>query len=250
MKTQFDVGIIAHRGYSAKYPENTILSFQKALEAKADYIELDVLLTQDGVLVVTHDPNTIRLTGNDYVVEETDFATLRELDFGHGEKIPTLKEVFELCKGKMGVQIELKSTGSAEPTVKLVAESGMGDEVIFSSFKHSEIAKVKELNPNLVCALLVPIKGSIVKSIFKSGIFFDAAKKYNVEGIHPLYPYVLYPHFKRWFCQKAHEKSLFINPWTVDNPKLWKKLIKVGVDGIITNDPEGLHNFLSKQKKE
>jgi glycerophosphoryl diester phosphodiesterase len=249
LKTQFDVAIIAHRGFSTKYPENTLLAFQKALEANSDYIELDVMLTKDGVLVVTHDNSTERLTGKNYQVEQTDFTKLRTLDFGLGEKLPTLEEVFDLCKGKMGVQIELKSTGSAQPTVELISKNGMENEVLISSFKHSELAKVKELNPTLICAVLEPTlinKISIVKSFFNRKIFIDHAEEYGVEGIHPLYPYVLYPPFRNRFCKKAHEKGLFVNVWTIDNPKTWKKLINSGVDGIITNNPEALYDFLSK----
>ncbi len=243
MKKRFDVGIIAHRGFSKQYPENTLLAFQKALDAKADYIELDVQLTGDGVLVVNHDDSVKRVTGEDYLVENTDFATLRTLDFGRGEKIPTMREVFELCKGKMGVQIELKSAGTAEPTVKLVTEFAMENEVIFSSFNHSEIAKVKELNPALLCAVLEPIKSNLTKAIFKRRVFIEDAEKYGVEGIHPLFKFV-----NKTFCKSAHDKGFFVNPWTVDSPKTWAKLIKAGVDAIITNDPEALYKFLSEKK--
>ena len=149
----------------------------------------------------------------------------------------------------MGVQIELKSTGSAQPTVELISKNKMENEVLISSFKHSELAKVKEVNPNLICAVLEPTfvnKINIAKSFFNRKIFIDHAEKYRVEGIHPLYPYVLYPPFRNRFCEQAHERGLFVNAWTIDNPKTWKKLINSGVDGIITNNPEALYEFLSK----
>lgn len=244
LKAQFDVAIIAHRGYKKKYLENTLLAFQKALEAKADYIEFDVRKTKDGVLVVIHDRSTLRITGKKYIIEKTDFATLRTLNYGQGERIPTLQEVLELCKGKIGLQIELKSIGLAEPMVNLVSEFGMEQEVLVSSFNHSEVAKVKKLNPNLICAVLEPSFMNfsvLIKRIFNRQIYFNDAEKYGVEGIHPLFPYV-----SKSFCTKAHDHGWFVNAWTVNIPFLWKKLIKAGVDGIVTNEPKKLYDFLSE----
>ncbi|MHA1111565.1 MAG: glycerophosphodiester phosphodiesterase [Promethearchaeota archaeon] len=244
LKSQFDVAIIAHRGYKKKYPENTLLAFQKAMEAKADYIELDVRKTKDGVLVVNHDRSTLRITGKKFIIDKTDFATLRTLSYGQGERIPTLQEVLELCKGKLGLQIELKSIGSAEPMVSLVSEFGVEQEVLVSSFNHSEVAKVKKLNPNLICAVLEPsLKNfsALIKRIFNRQNYFDDAEKYGVEGIHPLFLYA-----SKSFCTKAHDRGLFVNAWTVDIPFLWKKLIEAGVDGIITNEPKKLYDFLSE----
>ncbi len=247
MKTQFDVAIIAHRGYSKKYPENTLSAFQKAIEAKADYIELDVRLTKDGVLVVHHDKSTLRMTGKNHFVDQTDFATLRTLNCGFGKKIPTMEEVITLCKGKIGMQIELSSVGNAEPMVKLVSEFGIEKDVVFSSFIHSEIAKVKELNPSLVCAILEPpfvnFK-TVVKKLFRSYKFFEDAKKIGVEGIHPFFIFA-----NKSFCEIAHNYGWFVNPFTVDWPFFWRKLINAGVDGIITNDPESLYSLLANRKK-
>lgn len=243
LKAQFDVAIIGHRGFKKKYPENTLLAFQKAIDAKADCVELDVRLTKDGVLVVIHDKSTHRMTGKNFFVEKTDFATLRTLDFGLEEKIPTLEEVLELCKGKIGVHIELSSVGNAEPAVNLVSEFGMEKEVVFSSFVHSEIAKVKELNMDLPCAVLEPSPlnfNGITKKIFRRQTLFDNAELIGVEGINLAFPMVT-----KSICDNAHKNGLLVYAYTVDWPLGWRRLIHAGVDGIFTNDPESLHAFLS-----
>ena len=87
-KKSFPIAIVAHRGYSKMYPENTLLAFQKAIDAKADYIELDVHETADHVVVVTHDYTCGRVANQDLHITATKLATLKELDFGQGEKIP------------------------------------------------------------------------------------------------------------------------------------------------------------------
>ena len=248
LKAQFDVAILAHRGYNKKYPENTLLAFKKAIEAKADYIELDVRLTKDQILVVNHDKSTLRITGKNYIVANTDYKILRSLDFGQGEKIPTMEEVLDLCKGKIGVQIELTNSGTAKPMVDLVTKFKMENEVLFSSFYHAEIAKVKELNPNLVCTVLEPSLlsfSSIMKGIVNPQSFFSDARKLEVEGINPPFPFVT-----KAFCRKAHKLGLFVLPFTVDSPILWGKLIAAGADGIFTNDPGKLYAFLANRVQE
>ncbi|MHA1744652.1 MAG: glycerophosphodiester phosphodiesterase [Promethearchaeota archaeon] len=243
LKKTFPVAIIAHRGYKKRYPENTLLAFLKAIEAKADYIELDVHKTADGHVVVTHDYTTGRLTDQNLTVRDTNLATLKELDFGQGEKIPTLQEVFELCKGKIGVNVEIKQEGLAESVNELIEANQVEDEVIISSFIHSEIDAIKKLNSKLCCATLEPSGGNILSIFlvtFMKDKFLKNAQKVNADAINPIHF-----HTTRKFCDKAHQLHLLVNPWTADTPKRWEKLIKAGADSIITNDPEGLYQFLT-----
>jgi len=243
LKNTFPIAIIAHRGYRKGFPENTLLAFQKAIDAKADYIELDVHKTADNIVVVTHDYTSGRVANQDLVIRDSNLAALKELDFGQGEKIPTLQEVFELCKGKIGVNVEIKQEGLAKSINELIVKNQMEEEVIISSFIHDEIATFKSINPSVCCATLEPSGGNILSIFlvtFMKDKFLKNAQKVNADAINPIHF-----HTTRKFCDKAHQLHLLVNPWTADKPKRWEKLIKAGADSIITNDPEGLYQFLT-----
>ncbi|MCK5347430.1 MAG: hypothetical protein KAR20_28665 [Candidatus Heimdallarchaeota archaeon] len=243
LKKSFPIAIIAHRGYKKKYPENTLLAFQKAIDAKADYIELDVHETVNNIVVVTHDYTSGRVASQDLTIRVTNLATLKELDFGQGEKIPTLQEVFDLCKGKIRINIEIKQEGLAIPVNELIIANQMEQEVIISSFIHSELAAIKKLNPNLLCATLEPTGGNLLSNLlltFMKGKYIKNAQKAQADAINPIWF-----HTTKRFCNKVHENNLLVNPWTADTPKIWDKLIKAGADSIITNDPESLYQFLT-----
>jgi len=232
-KENFPIAIMAHRGFNKKYPENTMLAFRKAIEAKADYIELDVHFSADKEIVVIHNRTTGHVANKDLVVKDTDLDVLKSLDVGKGEKIPTLQEVFDLCKGKIGINIEIKALGMAEPVVNLVEKNGMGEDIMVSSQLHKEIAKVKKLNSEINCATLELLgAGRLIKNALKI-----KADSINLPAIMTT----------KKLCSDAHDAGLLVNPWTPDKPKDWENLINKGVDSIITNDPEGLYNFLTSK---
>ncbi|QEE15919.1 glycerophosphodiester phosphodiesterase [Promethearchaeum syntrophicum] len=244
-KENFPIAIIAHRGFNKKYPENTMLAFRKAIEAKADYIELDVHFSADKEFVVIHNYTTGNVANQDLVVKGTHLNILKSLDIGEGEKIPTLQEVIDLCKGKIGINIEIKAEGLAESVVNMVEKNGMIDDIIISSFIHSEVAQAKKLKPEINCATLEPTGGNFfaffLAFLNKMG-FINHALSVKADSINPISIMT-----SKKLCTKAHVLGLLVNPWTVDKPKDWERLIKNGVDSIITNDPEGLYNFLTSK---
>lgn len=226
------------------YPQNTLLAFQKAIDVKADYIELDVHFSADHEIVINHNYTTGSIADKNLIIKDTDLATLKLLNLPQGQKIPTLQEVFDLCKGKININIEIKINGIAEALNKLILKNHMENDVIISSFKHSELARMKKINPDLIYATLEPTNGylkGIFTSIFSKETFIKRAESLGVNGIHPFAKFV-----NHRFCQRAHKSGKFINIWTSDNSKEWAKLINYGVDGICTNNPEKLYQFLSK----
>lgn len=243
-KHRFGISNIGHRGFAAAYPENTLLSFSKAIDAGADYVELDVHSSSDGILMVCHDESTKRTGSAEYLISQTPFDQLRTLDMGKGEKMPTLQEVFDLCKGKIGVQIEIKGAGVADKVVDLIHKNQMRDEIAISSFTHSELQRVKELDDKIICAALLPTAKVAAKGLFSRKTFIDAALAIKADGIHPFYKYV-----NSKLIKLAKENNLFVNPWTIDKPSTWGKLIDTGVDGIITNDPASLKVYLEAKFK-
>jgi glycerophosphoryl diester phosphodiesterase len=160
--------IAAHRGYSGRYPENTMLAFQMAAEAGADEIELDVQLSKDGVAVIFHDESVERLTGRRGWVRDFRFEELAALNAAaavYGDRfgfnpIPSLDEYFAWVKPTgIVTNIELKNgrfcyEGLEEKTLALIARHGLEDRVFFSSFNHLSLVKCKKLNPAIPCGVL------------------------------------------------------------------------------------------------
>ena len=158
---------IAHRGFSGKYPENTMLAFRKALEAGAEGIEFDVHMTKDDQLVIIHDELLDRTTDGTGLVRDYTLEELRRLDASAGFRgvfgknpIPTLEEYYELIKDwEILTNIELKTgviwyPGIEEKVLKVIDHYGRRKDTIISSFNHFSILRMKELAPDIVCGFL------------------------------------------------------------------------------------------------
>ncbi|MCB0496949.1 MAG: hypothetical protein KDC79_12495 [Cyclobacteriaceae bacterium] len=225
--------IIAHRGFSGIAPENTLASFQKAIEAKADYFELDVHTTKDDSLVVIHDATVNRTSSNGMKgnVADMTYRELMEVHMGFSskfgttyasEKIPTLREALELAKGKIKVCIELKVHDAEKQVLQLISELGMHDQVIIFSFYYDVLTNIRKVDKDIPILLLNTLANS--KTIEK-------AKTLNATavgiGTNP----------SKGFIDSTHSAGIEVWQWTVnDEAKMWK-LIDMGIDGLITNYP-------------
>lgn len=228
---------IAHRGYSGNYPENTMLAFQKALEAGVDGIEFDVHLSKDGRLVIIHDELLDRTTDATGLVQDRTLAELRQLDASAGfagvygkNQIPTLEEYFELIQGKEVVtNIEIKTgviwyPGIEQKVLEVVDRFGRRGDTIISSFNHFSILRMKELAPDIVCGFLE-----------ESRIIGPAAycARHKVECWHPL----CYD-MTEDVVKELKEQGIRINAWTVNRREEMEEMLRKGIDGVITNFPE------------
>lgn len=228
---------IAHRGFSGKYPENTILAFQKALEAGVDGIEFDVHLTRDGKLVIVHDETVDRTSDGAGWVGEMTLKELRALDFSAGfkgkygaQRIPLLEEYFELIRGqRLLTNIELKTgvvwyEGIEEKVLDVIERYGRTRDVIISSFNHFSAVRFKKLAPEIKC-------GFLEESRIIGPAGYTAA--HGVECYHPFYadmtPDVV---------AELREKGIEINVWTVNEKQDMLDMLQKGVDGVITNFPD------------
>jgi len=216
--------VIGHRGAFSEAPENTMLSFKTAVELGADMIELDVRMCRTGEIVVIHDAEVDRTSNGTGLVREMTLEELKELDFGEGEKIPTLGEVLEFAKDRIPVNIEIKEQDIVEKVVRLVERYGMVNQVIISSFFHNALLEVKKLNPSIITAPLF-----MHKPVNSANLAIETRS----EGLHPYYEVI-----DEELIQQAHENNFFVNAWTVDYEEVVEKLIKMGIDGVITNDIE------------
>jgi len=223
--------IIAHRGASSIAPENTLKAFKKAIELEADYIELDLHETKDGALVITHDEDLHRITGTTGLIKNFTLEQLKSLNFGEGEKIPTIQEVINLIKGKISLNCEIKVKNISEKVIKVFKKYQFIDSVIISSFLHDELLKFQKNEPNLKLASLEPVQyeKSYTWELKKKMIQFCVDN--NLFAINPFYPIV-----DQQFVDLAHNHNVKVFPWTVDLKPLIKKLLRFSVDGIITND--------------
>lgn len=229
--------IHAHRGFSAVYPENTLLAFTKALEFPIDAIEIDVQRTKDNHLIVMHDEKIDRTTtGKGYVrdltlaeIEQYDASSTFRGQFGF-VKVPTLREYFELLQPtKVVSNIELKNSNFDYPDLEksvldLAAEYGLTDRIMFSSFNHYSMIRSKKLNPAVPCGLLYDCW--LVDVI-------EYAKKTPAECLHPKYTSLNADLVKA--CKK---EGIQINTWTVNEEKDIRKMLEWDVDGIISNFPD------------
>jgi len=219
---------IAHRGASGHEPENTLLAVEKAAVLGAPWIEIDVFAVEDE-LVVIHDERLETTTnGTGYVMQHS-LAYLRSLDAGKGQKIPLLREVLELAKGRMGVNVELKGPETAAPLVKLINEyeafRGMyGGRILVSSFRHRELAKVRSLNPD------IPI-GALGFGLPPAHAKF--AQDLGAVSVHTGLALV-----NQAFVNDAHRRGLKVFVYTVNTADDLGRVRAMGVDGVFTNYPE------------
>lgn len=231
--------IIGHKGASAIAPENTLKAFQKAIELHADYVEFDSHLTKDGEIVIIHDEDTFNSTGVRGLVRDKTLEEIKKLDAGEGERIPTLQELIAIAKGKIGLQLEIKSTGLLEKMIQIFGKENLIHNSIVSSFSFGELLKLKKIEPKIKIGFLLPVE--IVQSrLLKRKILKCAREDF----------YAIHPHFSRVdkeIVEFAHTNGLKVNVWTVNDSNTMKNLIQLGIDGIITDDISLAHKSISSQ---
>lgn len=236
--------IIAHRGASAYFPENTMIAFKGAVEMEADMIELDVLLSKDMIPVVFHDARLDKKTNGTGLVSEYTLEELRELDAGSwfdkkfkGEKIPTLEEVLIYTKGKIAVNIEIKpeavfdkiENGVEQKVIDLVRKHNMTDQVIISSFDYRVIERFKKLAPEFAAALLYERKQSHGRAPI------ELVRHYNSDAFNFSSSQLA----DSWATQ-LNENDIPFFIYTVNDPKLMRSVIRAGAKGIFTDKPDVL----------
>lgn len=226
----------AHRGASVSFPENTLSAFQGAIDAGADGVELDVHLSSDGRLVVTHDEDTVRVTGKHGRIAAMTLAELRALNFAAFrpdapfETAPTLDEVFELiAPSRLTINIELKNSIEAYPEMEekilaLVDERSFSERVLYSSFNHDSMAKMKRLDPRAKVGLLF--------QFFSWGVF-RRATEIGAAALHPHWRLARFGPF----VGMAHRRGIAVHGWTVNSVSGFEACRRAGADAVITNDP-------------
>jgi glycerophosphoryl diester phosphodiesterase len=239
--------VIAHRGASAAAPPNTLAAFEKAAELGADGVEFDVHLSADGVPVVIHDFTVDATTDGSGRVADLSLDALKQLDAGSrfdpafaGERIPTLEEVLEAIGHRLLLNVELKSTslrgsGLEEAIIAQIDQHGLSNSVLISSFNPFALRRVKQIAPHIRAGLLyapslpLPLRRAWLAPLFPH------------EARHPEHTMV-----DRRFMAWAKRRGYQVNTWTVDGPVEMQRLIDLGVNAIITNLPDVLHQVIER----
>lgn len=224
--------VFGHRGAREVAPENTMAAFQKALALGADGIELDVMLSADGIPVVIHDYTLERTTNGRGRVAEHTLAQLRALDAGGGEPIPTLAEVLDAFGDSLRINIELKIASAADDglvarVAQLVAERGLFDTVLISSFNPLALWRMRRADARLARGLL-----------YAPGVPLYLRRAWvapflALDAMHPHFSMVDAV-YMRW----ARRRGYHVNVWTVNDPGEMERLLDLGVDVLITDRPD------------
>ena len=229
--------IYAHRGASGDAPENTLEAFDLAVRAGADGVELDVHCCRSGELVVAHDEMVDRVSDGTGQIRDLSLSELKRLRFNrtHPEyenaRIPLLSEVFQLLRPTgLRINIELKNSIVDYPdlerkVLEAAAREFSLDRILFSSFNHHSMLRMKQLDSSVLCGLLY--EAVLVRP-------WEYARSLGMDAIHPHYSEVLLPGGE---CAAAHNAGVRVNTWTVNSPEAVSAVLREGADILITNYP-------------
>lgn len=228
--------IIGHRGACGYAPENTLVSFQRAMDFGVDMIELDVYVCATGELVVTHD-NDVSVTTNGFgKVTDMTFQELRKLKVKNSGQIPTLQEVIDLVNKKVPINIELKGFGTAKSVAKLITKylknGWKATDFIVSSFDHTQISQFKKLCPQIKTGVLFHswnMPKNIVSVACQCQAHFIGLDVKTVT---------------QELVDQAHRANFLVYVWTVNDKITADRMRALGVDGIFSNYPDRVRHSL------
>jgi glycerophosphoryl diester phosphodiesterase len=235
-----DVEITAHRGASGRAPENTMASILAAIEDQTDWVEIDVQETKDGVVIVAHDSDLKKVSGNGIKIWEATADELRSIDIGSyfgpkfkDQRVPTLADVLKACKGKVGVNIELKYYGHNQDleqrVIDLVEKHEMVNNVVIMSLEADGIRKVKRLRPEWTVGLLTAVAvGDLTRA---DADFLAVSSKLATRS----------------FIRSAHQKGKDVSVWTVNDTVAMSTMIGRGADNLITDHPDLARRVLAER---
>jgi len=226
-----EIQITAHRGSSKAAPENTLAAMAKAVEELADFVEIDVQETKDGVVVLGHDTTLKRVSGVNRPISSYTFEELKELEAGSwfsgefkGEPIPSLEQVMEYCKGRININIELKNLGNEsqlpDKVVELIGKYQMKEQCVVTSSRFSYLVRIRELAPDIRT-------GYIVSAAYGNYYSSDTIDLISLRSSF----------VTERLVEAAHEKGKAVHAWTVNSKSELERMKMLGVDNIITDYP-------------
>ncbi len=246
--------LVAHRGNSGPAPENTRVAIEQAIQLGVDIIEIDVHVSKEGIPVIIHHENLRHTTNGQGLVQDLTLAELKQLDVGSwkgpqfaGERILTLCEALDLARGRVGINIDIKTDRSILPAIQAVRQLGMMNDVVFTGCYAQGVKTLREIDSRLMVLLnhdpdLLQLAISGRTALFTTG-FLAQARQTGADGINP--------HFKTLhpaLVDQAHSLGLSVWTWTVDDQEQFEALTRIGVNSITSNWPERMQKFLKRKQ--
>ena len=245
--------LFGHRGASAKAPENTLVAFERAWACGVPYLETDCHPTRDGEIVILHDPAVDRTTDGSGPARELRFSEVQRLDAGfrftpdggrtfpyrgQGIHIPRLVEVLEhFPEARINLEVKAEDPEAAEEVLRIVRQTGAAPRMLLAAEKDGVLEHIRKLDPGT----------AIGSSLGDVVAFFQAFREGEIEGHTPRGQALQIP--PRFMGQDlvtpesveaAHRLDLRIHVWTVNEPEEMVRLLRCGVDGLMSDDPETL----------
>lgn len=235
-KINHRVAIIAHQGASGHAPENTLVAFEKAIELGADWIELDVHLVNSELFVI-HDYRLERLTDQAGSLYNVPIAVIRKARIAHKYPIPTLREVLDLVDRRVGINIEIKSPATAPAVIEVVEEyiarrGWSYEQFMLTSFNQYELLTVHQMQPKLAIGVII------------YGLPFGLAEFTRPLNVNALV--VCIEFINTELVDSAHHLGLKVFVYTVNFPDDIEHMLRLGVDGIVTNYPERVARLIQR----
>jgi glycerophosphoryl diester phosphodiesterase len=251
--------VIAHRGGSAVWPENTLYAFENAAAAGADVIETDVRSTSDGVLVVLHDKTVERTTDGAGSVAGMTLAELKRLDAGYrwspdggrtfplrgrGLTVPTLEEVFERLPGmRFNIEPKRDAAPSSQKLCGVIKGRRMEGRVVVASFRASLLEEFRGVCPE-VATSAGPLEA--VDFIFRYKVGLAESYSPAMQALQLPEKALGLRVLTKGLIEAAHERNLDVHAWTVNDTEAMRGLVEMGVDGIMTDRPDRLLEILGR----
>lgn len=245
--------VIAHRGGRSLGPENTLHTFRKAVKLEVDVLETDVRSTKDGHLIILHDESVARTTNGTGLAGNYTLAELKKLDAAYrwspdngrtyplrnkGIEIPTLNEVFKAFpQVKFNLEIKDTRSGTIQELCRLIKSHQMTDKVMVASFDAGAIKEFRVLCPRVATSA-----GSSEAMLFYGlqKLYLEAAYSPDAQALQVLQDLRNFKIVNSRFIEAAHARNMRVHVWTVNDIDSMKRLLKLGVDGIMTDEPEKL----------
>ena len=251
--------VIAHRGGAGEWPGETLFAYQQAVKAGVDVLEMDVYMTKDDELVLMHNPTVNKTTNGKGLIATKTVKQLQQLDAGYswsddGQKtfpfhgkgitVPTLKEIFEAFPD-MRMNIEMKEA-TKSPVARLcglIQEHNMTDRVLVASFSTKYLQAFRQACPNVATSAST---GELLQFLSKNSLVVHSSFKPKSDALQMIEKILGHRVVTQEFVKKVHRLNMPLHTWTVDPVAEMNRMIRVGVDGIITNYPTRLLKILGR----
>ncbi|MEX2450255.1 MAG: glycerophosphodiester phosphodiesterase family protein [Rhodospirillales bacterium] len=237
--------IVAHRGYSSRYPENTVLAFEQAVRAGADYIETDLRLSRDGAVMCCHDPDLKRIAGQADTIADMSLSSLRAVSVADGFSIPTLEEILKIAHRRVGVMLDVKVTTEAmlDRALALIENAGMTAHVMYGTRDIDHAVLVKKRRTTMA-VLGMPGNPAQIPDFMAAGV--DAVRVWEEDVTDGIAALIHEAGKQVWVTAGLRRHGETVGSMT---PARLETLNALGIDAVLVNDPVSARRSIEKPSR-